>query len=105
MVRQSLGSLEIAVLALLQRPPAEAYGVALRDALLERGRDISIGALYTCLERMQKKGFVSSKWGEATPERGGRRKRLFQIEAKGRLALIENQASTAWVAGQLASQG
>ena len=50
------------------------------------GREPSIGAVYTALERLERKGMVSSQWGEATEERGGRRKRLYRVEAKGELA-------------------
>ncbi len=51
------------------------------------GRDVSIGAVYTTLERMENKGFVSSRIGEPTPERGGRAKKYFRVEAPGLKAL------------------
>ena len=51
------------------------------------GRNISIGAVYATLERLEAKGYVSSFTGEPTAERGGRAKRLFRVEAAGKRAL------------------
>ena len=51
------------------------------------GRNVSIGAVYATLERLETKGYVSSSMGEPTPERGGRAKRLFRLQAAGRRAL------------------
>jgi DNA-binding PadR family transcriptional regulator len=51
------------------------------------GRNISIGAVYATLERLEAKGYVSSCTGEPTPQRGGRAKRLFHLEAAGKRAL------------------
>ncbi len=51
------------------------------------GRNVSIGAVYATLERLERKGYVSSSTGEPTPERGGRAKRLFRLQAAGRRAL------------------
>jgi len=69
-----------------------AYGVSIRDLLeQETGRVVSFGAIYTTLERLQNKKFVSSKQGESTPQRGGRAKRYFKIEALGEVALTETQ--------------
>ena len=51
------------------------------------GRNISIGAVYATLERLEAKRYVSSFTGEPTPERGGRAKRLFRVEAAGKRAL------------------
>ncbi len=63
---------------------ANAYGVKIRQTVGERtGRDLAIGALYTTLDRMEKKGFVSSWMGDPTPERGGRRKKYYRLEALG----------------------
>ncbi len=78
----SLGEFEqIALLALI-RLRADAYGARIRAEIAERtGRDVSVGAVYTTLERMEQKGFVSSARGAPTPERGGRAKRFDKIEA------------------------
>ena len=83
-----LGSLEYIVLLALVRLGEDAYGMTVRREIEERtGRDISIGAIYSTLERLEAKGYVSSSTGDPTPERGGRAKRLFQIEADGERAL------------------
>src|SRR6266566_5343910 len=87
-----LGSLEHIVLLALVRLKANAYGMIVRREIEERtGRNISIGAVYTTLERLEAKGYVSSFTGEPTAERGGRAKRLFRIEANGERALRVSQ--------------
>lgn len=89
---EHLGGFEQLVLLGLIRLKRNAYGMTVRRELAERtGRDVAIGAVYTALERMEGKGFVSSWWGEGTPERGGRPKRFFKIEAPGIAALNEAQ--------------
>ncbi len=84
----NLGEFEqIALLALI-RLRANAYGASIRQEIAERtGRDVSVGAVYTTLERLERKGFVSSARGAPTPERGGRAKRYYKIEAPGERAL------------------
>jgi PadR family transcriptional regulator, regulatory protein PadR len=83
-----LGSLEYIVLLALVRLGSDAYGMTVRREIENRtGRSISIGAVYSTLERLEAKGLVSSSTGEPSPERGGRAKRLFQIEADGERAL------------------
>jgi PadR family transcriptional regulator PadR len=83
-----LGNLEELVLLALIRLKENAYGVTIRRELTERtGRDMSIGAVYTTLERLEGKGFVSSRIGDPTPQRGGRAKRYFRLEALGANAL------------------
>jgi len=75
------------MLALL-RLDCQAYGAAIRQLLHEVSeRDVAIGALYSTLERLEKKGMVNSRLGEATPERGGRAKRYFEVTAIGRSEL------------------
>jgi DNA-binding PadR family transcriptional regulator len=70
-----LGSLEHIVLLALIQLQSNAYGMTVRREIEERtGRNISIGAVYTTLERLQAKGYVSSLVGEPTAERGGRAK-------------------------------
>ena len=87
-----LGSLEHIVLLALVRLKANAYGMTVRREIENRtGRNISIGAVYATLERLEAKGYVSSLVGEPTAERGGRAKRLFRIEADGELTLRTSQ--------------
>src|SRR6202023_1409725 len=84
MARDTLGNFEFLLLSVLLRHPRDAYGATLHDRIEElTGRDVSLGAVYTGLDRLERKGFVSSWWGEPTAERGGRRKRLYKIEASG----------------------
>jgi PadR family transcriptional regulator, regulatory protein PadR len=83
-----LGSLEYIVLLALVRLGSNAYGMTVRREIDKRtGRNVSIGAVYSTLERLEAKGYVSSSTGAPTAERGGRAKRLFQIEADGQRAL------------------
>ncbi len=64
------------------------YGVSIRKDIEERlSRTVSMGALQTALKRMEDKGYVKSILGEATAERGGKRKRYFTITAYGKKAL------------------
>ena len=86
-----LGEFEQHVLAALLRLRGDAYGMPVRREIAERtGRDVAIGAVYATLDRLERKGFVSSRVGEATPERGGRAKRYFDIEAPGLTALEQS---------------
>jgi DNA-binding PadR family transcriptional regulator len=87
-----LGSLEHIVLLAVARLGTNAYGMTVRQEIEKRtGRDLSIGAVYATLERLESKGFVSSRMGEPTAARGGRAKRHFQIEAAGEQALAASQ--------------
>jgi PadR family transcriptional regulator PadR len=87
-----LGSLEHIVLLALLRLGDHAYGMTVRREIEERtGRNLSIGAIYATLERLEAKGYVSSFTGEPTSERGGRAKRHFRIEADGQQALRASQ--------------
>jgi DNA-binding PadR family transcriptional regulator len=95
MGRRVLREFEQAVLLAILRLGPNAYGVPIRHDLSERlGRAISVGAIYTALERLEAKGFVSSWTGGATAERGGRAKRYYRIEAPGQRALDEARTTT-----------
>ena len=83
-----LGEFEQVVLLALLRLGENAYGALIRQLLHEQiNRDVAIGALYSTLERLEKKFLVSSALGESTAERGGRAKRYFTVSAKGQVAL------------------
>jgi PadR family transcriptional regulator PadR len=87
-----LGSLEQIVLLALVQLGDDAYGMTVRREIEARtGRNVSIGAIYATLERLEGKGLVSSFTGDPTPERGGRARRHFRIEAEGRRALRTSQ--------------
>jgi DNA-binding PadR family transcriptional regulator len=88
MARDVLGEFEQLILFALVRLDDEAYGVPIRQAIEARtGRTVSAGALYTALERLERRGFVTSRFGDPTPERGGKRKRYYRIEPAGARAL------------------
>lgn len=91
-----LGQFEEIVLLATLRLGGDGYGVTIRHEVEEAtGRSISIGALYTTLDRLERKGFVSSQQGEPTAERGGRAKRYFKIEAPGMKALEAGETARA----------
>jgi len=78
-----LGNLEEAVL-LIALYLDEVYGVSVADEYRKQtGHDISIPAIHTVLRRLEDKGLLKSKMGESSPERGGRRKRLYESTAFG----------------------
>jgi PadR family transcriptional regulator, regulatory protein PadR len=96
--------LESAVLLTVLSLDGEGYGVTIRAALQERlGRDVSLGAVYTTLDRLLAKGFVSVSMGDPTPERGGRAKKHYRIEAAGRKALAHarKRSETLWSIAEL----
>ena len=85
-----LGELEELILLMVALLNKEAYGVSITDELKKQaGREISISAVHSVLHRLEEKGFVKSRMGGASTERGGRRKRLFNITAYGRNTLEE----------------
>jgi DNA-binding PadR family transcriptional regulator len=74
---------ELVLLSVLIMSP-DAYGSSLQETLAnEAGRDVSLGAIYTALERLGRKGLVESELGEPTPVRGGRRKRHYTLTPEG----------------------
>jgi DNA-binding PadR family transcriptional regulator len=95
-----LGDFERIVLLALVRLRENAYGVTIRREIEERaGREVSYGALYTTLDRMEAKGYVSSRIGEPTQVRGGRAKKYFQIAAPGIEALNKTRQTIASMGG------
>jgi len=86
-----LGEFEQLVLLALARQGADAYGVSVCQDITDRtGRDVSLGAVYKTLERLEDKGLVQSRIGEPTAERGGRRKKHYQLMAAGQRALRQS---------------
>jgi DNA-binding PadR family transcriptional regulator len=85
---RSLGEFEQLILLALVRLGPAAYGTSIRREILERtGRELSAGAVFTALERLEARGYVSSRFGEPTAERGGKRKRYYRLERAGGQAL------------------
>jgi PadR family transcriptional regulator, regulatory protein PadR len=82
--RDYLGEFEHIVVLALLRLSDRAYGVTVRQEIEARiSREVSIGAVYATLDRLEAKGYVKSQIGEPTPERGGRSKRFFRVTAMG----------------------
>ncbi|NNF26090.1 MAG: PadR family transcriptional regulator [Gemmatimonadetes bacterium] len=93
MPRNSLGEFEKLVLLALLRLGPEAYGAQILEELEERAQvSTSSGALYVALRRLERRGLVSSRLGDPTPERGGRAKRYFKIESPAIRALRTTHA-------------
>ena len=82
--RNSLGELELVVLLALMRAGEGAYGAAIREEIAQTtGRDVTPGAIYPTLDRLEERGLVRSYMGEPTAERGGRAKRHFVLLKPG----------------------
>ena len=84
----SLGEFEQSVLLAIAHLGDDAYGVAVRREIERRTqRTVAVGALYTALDRLERKGYVASRMSDPVPERGGRSKRYFRLKAAGATAL------------------
>ena len=89
-----LGEFEQLVLLALIRLQPEAYGVAICNEIEKRtGRSVALGAVYTTLLRLEDKGFVATRLGDSTPQRGGRRKKYYRPLAAGRHELAASIAA------------
>jgi PadR family transcriptional regulator, regulatory protein PadR len=79
-----LGEFEYLLLAASARLGDEAYGASIRqDIERATGSACSVGAIYTTLDRLEAKGLLQTWMGEATPQRGGRNKRMVRLTARG----------------------
>src|SRR6266567_9361280 len=86
--RDSLGEFEHIIVLAVLRLEGRAYGVTVRQEIEFRtSREVSIGAVYATLDRLDRKGYVKSHRGDPTPERGGRSKRFFRVTPKGLAAV------------------
>ncbi len=87
-----IGQFEQLVLTAIMTLREDAYGVTIQAKVAElaRPREVSLGAVYVTLDRMEDKGLVSSWLTDPTPERGGRAKRCYRLEAVGERALQES---------------
>jgi PadR family transcriptional regulator PadR len=92
--KDHLGHFEEIVLLAVLRLAENAYGAKIRQTVAEATRrDVSIGAVYATLDRLERKGYLKSWQGKATPERGGRAKRYFRVEGAGVQALNDTAAA------------
>lgn len=88
----NLGEFEELVLLTIAALVSEAYSVAICDDLEKRtGRSTKLGVVHSVLNRLEEKGLAKSKLGEATSERGGKRKRYYTITSAGKAALIKSK--------------
>ena len=84
----TLGDFEQLVLFGVLRLADDAYGAAIRQEIHARsGRDVSINAVYTTLDRLERKALIRSWTGEPTPQRGGRRRKFYALRPAGLTAL------------------
>lgn len=90
MRRSDLGEFEEIVLLAVAVLTPQAYSVVIAEELEKQtGKTITTGAVHAALQRLENKGLVSSQMGAATPERGGRRKRIFKVTVAGSRVLHE----------------
>jgi PadR family transcriptional regulator PadR len=88
-----LGEFEELVLLTVATLGDEAYGVSVKENIESRtDRSLSIGALHSTITRLEEKGYLKSWLGDPTQERGGRRKRYFEVTQSGKEALHEVKA-------------
>ena len=86
--KTALGDFEQLVLFGVLRLGTDAYGAAIRQEIHAcSGRDVSINAVYTTLERLESKGLLRSWVGEPTAQRGGRRRKFYALRPAGMAAL------------------
>ena len=91
----SLGQFEQLVLTAILSLREDAYGVTIHAKVedLAKPKAVSLGAIYVTLDRLEDKGMVTSWLTDPTPERGGRAKRCYRLEALGERALEESAAT------------
>lgn len=89
MERVSIGEFEELCLLCVGVLDKDAYGVTIQAELLNRTeRKITISTIHSTLIRLEKKGYLESRMGGATESRGGRTKRLFELTAEGKKAIL-----------------
>ena len=92
MGKYHLGEFEEVVMLTVAILHGEAYGVSIIEEIETRlNRSVSIGSLQTVLKRLEDKGYLSSKLGESTKVRGGKRKRFFKVTKYGQKVLQETR--------------
>lgn len=90
--RKYIGELEEIIMLTIGILDEEAYGLAIKLDIEERlGRKVSMGAMHTGLYRLEKKGYLTSKLGEATSVRGGKPKRYYKVTMEGQETLKETR--------------
>jgi PadR family transcriptional regulator, regulatory protein PadR len=89
----NLGEFEELVLLTVAALMDEAYSVSICDELSQQtGRTVKLGVAHAVLNRLEEKGLVKSRLGEATKTRGGKRKRFYQLTIPGKAALVRSRS-------------
>jgi DNA-binding PadR family transcriptional regulator len=102
-VSNQVGIFELLVLMAVSSCGVEAYGVPIRQAVeASRGREVSSGAMHTTLDRLARRGFVTSRVGETVSSRGGRPRRYYKLTRAGEAAVRDNVGAVRHLAEQLA---
>ena len=85
-----LGEFEELVLLTIAALVNDAYSVGICDELAKHtGRSVKLGVVHAVLNRLERKGYVKSRLGEATSVRGGKRKRYYTVTSAGKAALVK----------------
>ena len=98
-----LGELEQLVLLAVIQLETGAHGPSVRNTIEQRtGIGLARGTVYVTLDRLERKGYLQSEFGDPTPERGGKAKRIFKVTASGRRALAGAERALARMRGEVA---
>lgn len=93
MKRVYLGEFEELVLLIVALLESDAYGVKITHEIIQQThRSVRLNQVHASLHRLEEKGMITSKMSDPTPERGGRRKRIFTITTLGQHTLVEMKA-------------
>lgn len=95
----NIGEFEELILLTIAALGEQAYSVSICDEIESvSGRKMKLGVIHPVLNRLENKGFISSRLGEATKERGGRRKRFYQVTHTGKVTLkkVKSQRDLLW---------
>jgi len=96
MTRVHLGEFEQVLLLALAQIGDDASGGRVGALIEDRtGRVVSPGAIYTAFQRLERRGFVTSAFGDPTPQRGGKRRKLYRLRPAGARALADMQSALA----------
>ena len=101
MSQKTLGEFEEVVLLIVAILNGDAYSVGIITEIENRlNRNVSLGAIQTVLKRLENKGLLKSEFGDATNERGGKRKRLYEVTAEGQKIIDQTriQRNSLWEA-------
>ena len=94
MAKEYLGEFEELILTMVAALQEDAYGAAISDEIESKlKREVNLSAVHVTLYRLEDKGYIKSKLGGGTKERGGRRKRIFSVTSAG-MAMLRAMKET-----------